>query len=195
MPDITITSPETHGKTTIGVNGDTRIIKHNTRTNVTDAELEVLQNGDLGVGKLVEHDDETDDAADATSTVDEAMKAGTEASHVQAPATPASTSSEPNPLANGEGDKPVSGAVGGDHEIGGKPAGSSDGEQQESGEDTSNDSFDADSALDKPMRDIDVASYSDATQIDALIAAEQKRESPRSTLIDKLEARKGQIVQ
>jgi len=189
MPDITITSPETHGKTTIGVNGDTRTIKHNTRTNVTDSELEVLQNGDLGVGKLVEHEDETDDAADATSTVDEAMKAGTEASHVQAPATPASTSSEPNPLAQGEGGNAVTGAVGGDHEIGGKPAGSSDGDQQDSSQESGDQSFDAAGALDKPMNQIDVASF-EASQIDALIEAEKARENPRSTLIDKLEARK-----
>ena len=189
MPDITITSPDTHGKTPIGVNGVTRDIKHNTRTSVSDAEVEVLQNADLGTGKLVVHEDETDDAAQATSTVDEAMKIGTEGSHIQAPASPADTSTERNPLVEGEGGNLVdNNKVGGDDEIGGKPVGSEVNDEQEPVEGDDDAAF-----LDKPIREIDVSSIEHGARIDSLIALEQKRQDPRSTLIEKLEARKAQI--
>ncbi len=97
--NIMLNSPDTHGNTRIGVNGVQRQVPHNVKTKVTEAELEVLRNADLGTAKLVELGADEEPEAEVTNlNIDGGAKDGTEGSPIQAPATPADTSTDTNPV-------------------------------------------------------------------------------------------------
>ena len=126
---IIITSPDAHGKTRFGVNGVTGEIPHNKKVTVTGAEYAALQNAELGQGVSITDlkDSEDTDGEVAPVGAAEGLKAGTEASRIQAPATPAATSTEKNPLEDGEQPDDNEGLRGGDVELkegedGDKPA-------------------------------------------------------------------------
>ncbi len=108
MKKIMLTSSEVNGTTRGGVNGVQIAIPHNKTVEVTEAEYEVLQNADLGTAKLVDVNDDDDATGEVKNLSAEAgAKEGTEASPLQAPATPAATSSESNPLMEGEEGDPA----------------------------------------------------------------------------------------
>jgi hypothetical protein len=99
MPTIIITSPDLNGKTDLSINGLASSIPHNKNVKVNEGELEVLQNASLTTATLtvLGDDDEAEDEVTSLGGLPD-PKAGTEGSAIQAPATPAALSSEPNPL-------------------------------------------------------------------------------------------------
>lgn len=97
MPTIIITSPDANGHTDLAINGIASRVPHNKKVSVSDAEMEVLQNAELGIAKITTLDDEEAET-EAQPIGGSDLKAGTEGSAIQAPATPAATSEEPNLL-------------------------------------------------------------------------------------------------
>jgi hypothetical protein len=104
MPNIIITSPDANGHTDLAINGIASRVPHNKKVSVSDAEMDVLNNAVLGIATITVLEKE-DAEVEAAPIGGSDPKAGTEGSAVQAPATPAATSSEPNPLLTD--DKPV----------------------------------------------------------------------------------------
>lgn len=201
MPTIIITSPDANGHTDLAINGIASRIPHNKSVSVSDAEMEVLNNAELGIPKIkVLEDEKAETEAEPLGGSD--PKAGTEGSSIQAPATPAATSNEPNALlTSNQQEEPFKpGDVqlrGEDDKDGADPILASGTEKVGDEGDNSDEQTDDDKFVDRSIAtmDGDIAGLNDAAKIDALIAAEQKRTEPRSTLITKLEARKAALAE